>query len=175
MNSHTFTFKTLMTAALLALASTGLFAADPGFGARGAADKGQLTLEQMLTYAIEDEYLARAEYEAIIRHHGAIRPFTNIIRGEEQHIAALGELFTRYGLQLPADTSQERLVVPGSLKTALEAGVEAELENIAMYEAFLGQAAAAPLPADVRELFQRLKSASENHLRAFRNNLARYN
>jgi hypothetical protein len=40
-----------------------------------------------------------------------------------------------------------------------------------MYESFLQE----DLPADVRDLFQRLQSASENHLRAFRNNLNRYN
>jgi hypothetical protein len=34
--------------------------------------------------------------------------------------------------------------------------------------------AAEPLPADVKVVFERLERASENHLRAFRTNLARY-
>ena len=38
----------------------GLFAADADYGALGAKDKTGLSLEQMLTYAIQDEYLARA-------------------------------------------------------------------------------------------------------------------
>jgi hypothetical protein len=40
-----------------------------------------------------------------------------------------------------------------------------------MYESFLKQG----LPADVRDLFEQLKRASQNHLQAFRNNLNRYN
>ncbi|MCK5008763.1 MAG: DUF2202 domain-containing protein [Spirochaetales bacterium] len=45
------------------------------------------------------------------------------------------------------------------------------MDNIAMYESFLQE----DLPEDVRDLFERLQQASENHLRAFRNNLNRYN
>jgi hypothetical protein len=49
--------------------------------------------------------------------------------------------------------------------------VQAEIDNIAMYESFLEK----ELPADVAGLFAELKRASENHLRAFQNNLSRYN
>lgn len=169
------TVKTLIAVALLALVSTGLFAADADFGARGAEGRTSLSLEQMLTYAIQDEYLARAEYEAIMQRHGNVRPFSNIIGAEEQHILWLRDLFATHGLKVPADTSKGQVVIPSDLKTAFETGVQAEIDNIAMYEAFLGKAPAAPLPADVRDLFQRLQAASENHLRAFRNNLSRYN
>jgi hypothetical protein len=168
-----FQFKMLIAAAALALVSVGLFAADADYGALGAKEKTGLSLEQMLTYAIQDEYLARAEYEAIMKRHGDIRPFSNIIRSEEQHIAWLKELFTQHNLKVPADTSRDHLLIPVDLKAAFQTGVQAEVDNIAMYEAFLGNASA--LPADVRELFERLKGASENHLRAFRQNLSRYN
>lgn len=123
-------YKTLTVAALLALVSAGLFAADAVFGAKGAEEKTGLSLEQMLTCAIQDEYLARAEYEAIMQRHGQVRPFSSILRAEEQ---------------------------------------------LAMYQAFPGKAGSDPLPADVREVFERLQAASENHLRAFRNNLTRFN
>jgi len=178
MRHLTFKIKSLIAAAALALVSAGLFAADADFGAQGALraeGKTGLSLEQMLTYAIQDEYLARAEYEAIMERHGNVRPFSNIIRAEEQHIAWLKPLFAKYGLQVPADTSRGHVVIPASLKEAFQTGVQAEVENIAMYEAFLGKAPAAPLPADVRDLFERLKAASQNHLEAFRNNLSRYN
>ena len=175
MRHLTFKTKSLIAAAVLALVSAGLFAADADFGAQGAEGKTGLSLEQMLTYAIQDEYLARAEYEAIMARYGAIRPFSSLIRAEEQHIAWLEPLFPRYGLQPPVDTSASHVVLPADLKQAFETGVQAEIDNIAMYEAFLGGAAAQPLPEDVRETFERLKAASENHLQAFRNNLARYN
>jgi rubrerythrin len=160
-------------AALLTLISTGLFAADSDFGALGAKSKSSLTLEQMLSYAIQDEYLARSEYEAIIQTYGNVRPFSNIIRAEEQHIQWLLDLYAGHGLVPPSDLSRSRVAVPENLKAALETGVQAEIDNIAMYQSFLGDAAAAPLPTDVRELFERLMAASENHLRAFRTNLSR--
>lgn len=166
--------KTLIIAAVMTLASTVLFAADAEFGALGAKDKTELSLEQMLSYAIQDEYLARAEYEAIIARHGNVRPFSNIIRAEEQHIRWLLDVYAAHGLQPPADPSAGVIVMPENLKSALETGVQAEIDNIAMYRAFLGDAAAAPLPADVQVVFEQLQAASENHLRAFENNLSRY-
>lgn len=159
---------------LLAAGGASAVAAGSDFGAAGAAGRTGLSVQQMLTYAIEDEYLARAEYEAIMARHGTVRPFSNIIRAEEQHAAWLVDLFRAHGLAVPADTAKDKVVVPRDMKSALEAGVKAEIDNIAMYEAFLGGAAAQPLPADVRAVFERLKRASENHLQAFRTNLARW-
>jgi hypothetical protein len=141
------------------------------FGARGAEGKSGLTVQQMLTYAIQDEYLARAEYELIIGEHGGIRPFTNIMAAEERHIEWVTGLLDQYGYALPKDTASLYVSLPKDLKSSFETGVQAEIDNIAMYESFLRQ----DLPADVRDLFERLKSASENHLQAFRNNLNRYN
>jgi hypothetical protein len=57
------------------------------------------------------------------------------------------------------------------LKSAFETGVEAEIDNIKMYEKFL----TAKLPDDIRDTFERLKKASGNHLRAFQRGLSRYN
>jgi hypothetical protein len=141
------------------------------FGARGAEGKSGLTIEQMLTYAIQDEYLARAEYELIIGEYGSIRPFTNIMAAEQRHIEWVTELFNEYGYALPEDTAQMHVVLPDDLESSFQTGVQAEIDNIAMYESFLQK----DLPADVRDVFERLKQASENHLRAFRNNLNRYN
>ena len=141
------------------------------FGARGAEGRSGLTVEQMLTYAIQDEYLARAEYELIIGEYGSIRPFTNIMAAEQRHIEWVAEMFDEYGYPLPKDTANLYVSLPADLQSSFETGVQAEIDNIAMYESFLAE----DLPADVRDLFERLKQASENHLRAFRNNLKRYN
>ncbi len=166
--------KMFLAVAILTLVGAGAFAVDSNFGASGADGKTGLSVEQMLNYAIQDEYLARSEYAAIMDRYGELRPFSNIIRAEEQHIEWLKDLFTAYGLSLPEDTSQARVAVPSDLRAALETGVTAELDNIGMYERFLGGAASSSLPADVHEVFERLQSASENHLRAFRTNLARH-
>ena len=140
------------------------------FGAKGAQQSSDPTLEQMLTYAIQDEYLARAEYRFIINEYGTIRPFSNIIQAEEQHINMLVPLFTTYGFAVPEDNAAEHIVVPKNLKEALETCVQGEIDNIGMYETFLNRS----LPDDVRDVFERLKKASGNHLRAFRNALSRY-
>jgi len=161
----------VLVVALTTAAAVISFADSTDFGARGAEGKSGLTIEQMLTYSIQDEYLARAEYELIIGEYGSIRPFTNIMAAEERHIEWVTELFNEYGYALPEDTASKYVVLPEDLKSSFETGVQAEIDNIAMYESFLKQ----DLPADVRDLFERLKGASENHLRAFRNNLNRYN
>jgi hypothetical protein len=139
------------------------------FGAKGAQQSSDPTLEQMLTYAIQDEYLARAEYRFIINEYGSVRPFSNIIQAEEQHINMLVPLFTTYGFAVPEDNAEEHIVVPKDLKEALETGVQAEIDNIGMYETFLNKS----LPDDVRDVFERLKNASGNHLQAFKNALSR--
>lgn len=140
------------------------------FGSKGAKETADPTLEQMLTYAIQDEYMARAEYYLIIDKYGSIRPFSNIVQSEEQHISMLEPLFTKYGFAVPKDTAKEHLIVPDDLKAALETCVQAEIDNIAMYESFLAKS----LPDDVRDVFERLKNASGNHLEAFRNGLSKY-
>ena len=160
---------------IAALVATGFSFADSTgggaeFGARGAEGKTGLSIEQMLTYSIQDEFLARAEYELIIAEYGSIRPFTNIMAAEQRHIEWVTELFAAYGYNVPQDTAQRHVVLPDDLKASFQTGVQAEIDNIAMYEAFLQE----ELPDDVRDLFERLKQASENHLRAFRNNLKRY-
>ena len=138
-----------------------------GYGSEGALDDEALTLADMLTYAIQDEYLARAEYDWIIGSFGSVRPFTNIMRAEETHIEALLPLFEAYGIASPADEGESHTAAVASLTEAYQAGVNAEVNNIAMYETFLDQ----DLPDNVRAVFESLMRASENHLRAFQNRL----
>ena len=126
---------TLLIVTLTLLSALSLSAED--FGARGALSSENLTLARMLTYAIQDEYLARAEYEAIIQEYGLIKPFSNIIKAEERHISWLVPLFGQYGFATPEDNAYEHVVVPGNIETAFEIGVQAEIDNIAMYELFL--------------------------------------
>lgn len=154
----------LILAVLLAGAlSVTAFAADSSFGSAAVNENETYTLSQMLTYAIQDEYLAYAEYETILDTFGAQTPFTNILKAEATHISALEPLFQEYGVALPENTADRYTVVPGSLLEAYQAGVDAETQNIAMYESFLKQ----DLPDDVRTVFTALKNASEHHLAAF--------
>lgn len=160
------TNKKFMAVALITmsiLTSTFTFADTEGFGAAGASTDKSYTLEEMLIYAIQDEYLARAEYEAIMDKFDVERPFSNIMKSEETHISLLTPLFETYGYKLPSDTSDNHILLPGTVNETYAIGVEAEINNIAMYEKFLS----GELPADVRDVFERLMNASENHLKAF--------
>lgn len=138
-----------------------------GYGSTGALADSDLTLADMLTYALQDEYLAHAEYEYIIDTYGSIRPFTNIIRAEETHIETLLPLFETYGITVPTNDAGTRVAAVSSLTEAYEAGVDAEIMNIDMYEAFLKE----DIPSDVRTVFEDLMRASESHLNAFENKL----
>ena len=138
-----------------------------GYGSAGALDDTSLTLADMLTYAIQDEYLAHAEYDQILSDFGSVRPFANIIRAESTHIEALLPLFAAYGITAPADEGTDRAVSVKTLTDSFQAGVTAEVNNIAMYETFLDQT----LPGNVRAVFESLMRASENHLRTLQNQL----
>ena len=133
------------------------------FGAKGALGTAGLTIDNMLRYAIEDEYLARQEYESIMAAFGEQKPFSNIIKAEETHIEMLREIYDSYGYEIPADNAIDHVVLPESIEEALDLGVQAEIDNIAMYEMFLEQ----KLPDDIRAVFTELRDASQNHLAAF--------
>ena len=134
-----------------------------GYGNSGALEDEVLSLEDMLTYAIQDEYTAKGEYETIIGTYGNISPYSKIVDSEATHISALTTLFETYNIPLTQDDSSEHVVIPESLLDSAKTGVQAEIDNIAMYEKFLTY----NLPDDVREVFESLKDASYNHLAAF--------
>lgn len=138
------------------------------FGALGAISQTSYSLEEMMRYALEDEHMALAEYEALMEKYGLTRPYSNIAESEKTHIAYLEELYRNYNMTQPLINVEDHLVIPAGISEAAEIGVQAEINNIAMYELFLEQ----DLPEDVRDVFTFLKRASENHLSAFQKQVA---
>ncbi|WP_404448318.1 hypothetical protein [Sutcliffiella horikoshii] len=139
------------------------------YGAKGALNAASLTLPEILTYTLQDEYLAQARYNRILGTYGYIRTFARIQEAELRHISALLPLFQQYQVPVPQDISPQFVTTPPSIKDAYAAGVEGEIENIGMYEKFL----ALDIPNDMRIVFTRLRDASVNHLAAFERGLAR--
>lgn len=139
----------------------------PKVGAAAAKEDNALTKEKMLTYAMQDEYLAKKEYEIIMDKYGQQKPFSSIIDAEKNHISQLTALFKKYNIPIPEDTSKDYAVLPQSLNEAYKTGVAAEIENIAMYEKFLKES----LPQDIKDTFIALRDASKNHLDAFQKNV----
>lgn len=126
---------------------------------------------EALIEAIEDEYKARAFYEAILNKFGPVRPFSNIVHSEARHAEMLKRLFVKYGLPIPEDPFTGNMEAPDSLFDACQAGIQGELENIEMYDRFFSVVR----EPDIRAAFSRLKSASqERHLPAFQRGARRY-
>lgn len=120
--------------------------------------------------AIQDERRSYATYSKVLETLGDMRPFSNIVRAESRHIAALTQLYQTRGIE-PPESQWTAANVPtyATRREACSAGVESELLNIAIYDRLLRL----ELPADVRFVFENLQSASrENHLPAFRRCLA---
>jgi len=151
---------------IIAMLSQVSFADESGYGSSAALEQENFTIEEMLEYALEDEYHAMSEYQAIMDEFDIGRPFSNIIKAEERHIEWLIPLFEDYNVDFISNVSAEYVVIPQSIQDAFEIGVQAEINNISMYDKFLKQ----DLPSDVKDIFERLKSASENHLKAFERN-----
>ncbi|MBN2617526.1 MAG: DUF2202 domain-containing protein [Spirochaetales bacterium] len=149
----------------LSLFSFMLFSQD--FGSKGALESKDFTVEEMLSYAIQDEYLALNEYQAIIKKFGNVKPFINIISSEKTHIEYLENIYKTYNYKIPSVDTTKFIHLPDSLDEAAKIGVDAEIANIAMYDKFLKQ----KLPNDIREVFEFLKKGSENHLQAFKKQL----
>jgi hypothetical protein len=126
-----------------------------------------------LTTSLQEEYLARDVYTAVIAKLGSIRPFANILKSEEQHVAALTALFTKYELAVPADTQAARTatLMAGvtTVEDALKLGVTVEKEDIALYDGLVKSVD----NQDILQVFGNLETAStKRHLVAFENVLA---
>lgn len=140
------------------------------YGHTGAEKDNNVTVQEMIKYAIEDEIFAKTEYEKIMKTFNIDRPFSNIKRAEETHMEMLKPLIEKYNVNYEK-LEEKDLVIPETLKETFEIGVQAEIDNIAMYEKFLKDE---NLPADVREVFTYLRDGSKNHLRAFERQLSKY-
>jgi hypothetical protein len=122
--------------------------------------------KEALVEAINDEYKAHALYEKTIGKIGFVKPFSMIIRAEEQHISSLKALFDKYGLEIPKNDWADKVSAQESLKQACQAGVDAEIANAKLYREKL-------LPKvtsyqDIQAVFNNLMDASqEKHLKAF--------
>ena len=151
---------------LMLLLSISAFAS---YGHVGAEEDKNMSVEEMIKYAIEDETFAHAEYVKIMEVFNIDRPFSNIKNAEETHISMLQPLVEKYNVKYEK-LDPSTLVIPKTLKETFEVGVQAEIDNIAMYEKFLEDK---DLPEDVREVFTFLRDGSKHHLTAFQRQLSR--
>lgn len=135
------------------------------FGPGAAPDVVESEVLAAMTEAIQDEYRAEMIYLGVIDDFGEVRPFANIVYAEVRHSDALALLFLARGLAVPAsEWNTEELPAFAALSAACQAGVQAEIDNAAIYEKYFSL----DLPADVRQVFENNQAASLNaHLPAF--------
>jgi rubrerythrin len=112
--------------------------------------------------ALQDEWRAESTYQAARTQLISVR-LGNVVRMEQRHAAALVHVLEAHGNAVPAKPSFDPKE-PGDAKAVCQVGVEAEKENIALYDELLKVS----LPADVQCVFKHLQQVSrERHLPAF--------
>lgn len=136
--------------------------------ARTAADTSPAPLDARVTAAIvealQDERRGEDFYARVLKDHGDVRPFVNVVRAEARHAGFLVDLLAARELSVPA---REKAEAPAhaSIKEACAAAVVFEANNVALYDRLL---AAGPLPDDVRRVFEHNRIASlDRHKPAF--------
>jgi hypothetical protein len=150
----------------------------PGPG--GGTPVSQAEIDGLL-WMREEEKLARDAYNVFFEQYH-MQIFANIAASEQQHMDAILTLLNRYGIPDPAAGSDpgeftnpdlqalyDQLVAQGaaSLQAAYEVGVTIEMTDIDD----LNERLAAVTHRDIREVYLNLKTASQNHLRAFQRQL----
>ncbi len=144
---------------------------------------GDLTASEKegLLYMAEEEKLAGDVYQAL-NEKWNLRVFDNIGKAERTHEAAIKTLLTRYSLPDPTrgagvfsnDTMQvlyDDLISRGSTSARDALQVGAAVEEIDILD--LKERMAQTDKADILMVYANLEKGSENHLRAFVNNLQR--
>ena len=114
--------------------------------------------QQAMIEAINDEYHARAFYNAVMDKFGEIRPFSNIVHAETRHAERLSQLFNQYGLPIPEDSFAGMVEAPETLQAACQMAIEAEIANVQMYDKFLDFVQ----ESDLRDTFTQLRHVSQN-------------
>jgi len=124
----------------------------------------RLQEQQALADALDDEYKSHETYQQVIRDFGEVRPFINIVQAEARHISALLGLFAKYALSPPVNRWAGKAPRFTGVHEACVAGVQGEIDNVALYDRLL----ASTRRADILDVFQSLRSASQDrHLPAF--------
>jgi hypothetical protein len=121
------------------------------------------TLEEMLTYAIKDEYAAQALYSRGLTSYSSEEPFARLLQEENGLIDQLTLVLADRGVKLPDLTAVPEQQAFASLREECLAAIRAEKISIEMYIAFLAKN---NLPYDVRDVFQLLMTSSQSHLDA---------
>ena len=88
---------------------------------------------EALNLALDDEFHALAVYQSVIATFGEVDPFVEIAISEQRHIDALIKQFNKYDLDVPDNHWSGNVPKFDSIEQACQAGVEAEIANVELY------------------------------------------
>jgi hypothetical protein len=135
-----------------------------GNGQGGGRDPLDEADVQALQLALDDEYHALAVYQSVIADFGEVEPFFEIAQSEQRHIDALLKQFDKHGLAVPENPWLGNIPGFESVQAACQAGVEAEIANVALYDQLFSMTDDPSLV----QVFTNLSNASqESHLPEF--------
>jgi len=139
--------------------------------------------KQDILFMAEEEKLARDVYRAFLTQYD-LPVFTNISRSEQWHMQMMTDLATTFGLEVPAPVvlDEEGIFANRDLQILYDrwtkegkASLEAALKISALVEETdirdLTVALGNTENEDIRSVYERLRNASGNHLRAFTGHL----
>lgn len=137
-----------------------------------------------LIYMIEEEKLARDVYTYLNDLWG-IQVFGNISESEQTHMDALLSLISKHSLESPITSDSAGVFTNATLKALyeqlIETGAKSEVDALKVGAAIeeidivdLDEYMKISTSQDILNVYQNLKSGSENHLRAFVSELEKY-
>ncbi|MBB6454766.1 rubrerythrin [Salirhabdus euzebyi] len=144
------------------------------YGAKGALQDKNITLEEALHYAIQDEYLAQTRYDVVLEQFGrGIRPFSQLEYANKRNIQELYSMFRKHNIPIPRNNNDvvTFLTVPETIDEAFRAEMRYEINNISMYGKFVNRV---DLPQDVKRLMSELRDASRTHLTQIKTEFNKY-
>jgi hypothetical protein len=134
-------------------------------GGEPATQATQDGVKAAIEEALRDELQGEAMYARVLKDHGDVRPFSNVVVAERRHATLLEDLLRSRGLDAPAHPAGAEAPAYASVKEACAAAVAFETKNVALYDRLLAQG---PLPDDVKRAFDHNRMASlEHHKPAF--------
>ena len=143
----------------------------PNRNGQNASPQGQTVVTTLseqeaadLATAIQEEYTAMNTYQAVINELGNVRPFSRIVRAEQQHVNALIRVAQRFGVEVPENAGEVASSEWSTLEEACDMGVTFEQMDADLYDELLPNTANAVL---IRVYTNLQRASLEKHLPAF--------